>query len=215
MFQPFDPQADTKKSRRKLPHWRQKNVTYFVTTRLADSIPHDVIMAWIADRNRWLRANGFESIDALSRASELQRSEYYRRFTAEWHRLLDLGAGNCLLREVNHFTIVGDSLRHFDGVKYDLDSFVVMPNHVHLLLTPTPAFDLSDILRGWKTFTARLINQRLGRMGALWQSESFNHIVRSAEQLQRFRQYIAENPMKARLRPGTFLLWQKDRRRRR
>lgn len=210
MFHPFEPQSKTQKFRRNLPHWRQNGVTYFVTTRLADSIPQNVIIQWMSDRKTWLRANGFESKDDLTQATELQRAEYHRRFTVEWHRLLDLGAGSCLLSDSANAAMVGESLRYFDGVKYGLDSFVVMPNHVHLLLTPADDFDLSDIMRGWKGYTARIINQRSGGSGRLWMTESFNHIVRSEAQFQRFQRYIADNPVKARLPQGSYLYWRKE-----
>jgi REP element-mobilizing transposase RayT len=82
-----------------------------------------------------------------------------------------------------------------------------MPNHLHVLVTPTPPHELSDILHSWKRFSAREINKLVGREGAFWQAESFNHIVRSEAQFERFRRYIAENPAKARLGEGEFLLW--------
>jgi REP element-mobilizing transposase RayT len=69
-----------------------------------------------------------------------------------------------------------------------------MPNHVHALVTPLGAHLLSPILRSWKSFTAKKINASLGRSGAFWQKESFDHIVRSTASLGKFRQYILENP---------------------
>jgi REP element-mobilizing transposase RayT len=71
---------------------------------------------------------------------------------------------------------------------------VVMPNHVHVLLSPLGEQLLSGIVHSWKSFTASQINAALGRQGAFWQKESFDHIVRSAASLEKFRQYIRDNP---------------------
>jgi type I restriction enzyme R subunit len=93
---------------------------------------------------------------------------------------------------------------HFDGDRYELTDFVIMPNHVHLLVV-FPAEDM--MLRqceSWKHFTATKINQALGRKGQFWQQDGFDHLVRSAEQFNYLRRYLAENPQKARLRPGEY-----------
>ena len=93
--------------------------------------------------------------------------------------------------------IVVDALRAFDRQRYRLDQWVVMPNHVHALVTPHEGYRLKRILQGWKSFTAHAINSHLGRHGQLWQRESFDHLVRSADHLERFRRYIRANPPKA------------------
>ncbi len=72
-----------------------------------------------------------------------------------------------------------------------------MPNHVHVLVRPYETYGLKAILQAWKSFTAHAINKHMGRRGPLWQKESFDHIVRSAAQLERSRQYIRANPEKA------------------
>ena len=82
----------------------------------------------------------------------------------------------------------------------------IMPNHVHVLVRPIMEHKLPDILHSWKSFTAHAIAKALSRTGALWQDESFDHIVRDEDQLERFALYIAANPAKARLAPGTFRL---------
>jgi hypothetical protein len=81
-----------------------------------------------------------------------------------------------------------------------------MPNHVHALVQPLPGFRLSEIVRSWKSHTARQINKALDRSGALWMQESFDRIVRDWDSLVRCRTYVAKNPEKARLRPGEFTL---------
>ena len=81
-----------------------------------------------------------------------------------------------------------------------------MPNHVHAIVKPLGEHHLSDILHSWKSFTAHQINQKTGHAGVFWQSENFDTIVRNIEHLQNCRRYIADNPTKAKLANGTFVL---------
>src|SRR5207248_3990162 len=92
------------------------------------------------------------------------------------------------------------------GERYWLGHFVVMPNHVHLLVRPIMEHGLSHILHTWKTFTARKINLLIGEKGQLWQHESFDHIVRDEHQLEKFSDYIETNPARAKLKQATYRL---------
>ena len=103
---------------------------------------------------------------------------------------LDQGYGECLLKERANKSLVIDALKHFDGDRYDLDEYVVMPNHVHVIVTPKNNHELSAILHSWKSFTATEINKHCGRSGTFWQKESFDHIVRNPAQLEKIRAYI-------------------------
>ena len=206
-FKPFNPDGETHKFRNHLPHWRQNGTTYFVTSRLGDSIPKATLDAWFKERALWLRANHCASVDDVENLPEEKRRAFHRHFTEKFHKFLDAGMGECLLRQPPLAQIVADAFRFFDGQRYELGEFVVMPNHVHLLLTPKPEHDLSGIMQSLKRHTPSEINKRLGREGSLWQQESFSHIVRIGEQLAKFQRYIAENPAKARLKEGEYLLW--------
>ena len=119
---------------------------------------------------------------------------------------MDKGHGACVLKEEANAAIVEQAIRHFDGERYRLGHFVVMPNHVHLIVRPIMGNALSDILHSWKTFTAREINKRTDGEGQLWQHESFDHIVREEHELEQFGSYITGNPKRARLKPGSFRL---------
>jgi REP element-mobilizing transposase RayT len=92
--------------------------------------------------------------------------------------------------------IVHSALRYFEGQRYVLDEYVVMPNHVHVLVKPLPGHGLVAILHSWKSYTANQLNRRLGRTGQLWQHESYDHIVRSEAAREVIRRYIRENPAK-------------------
>jgi DNA polymerase III alpha subunit len=181
-FIPFDKNRPASVYTRSLPHWQQEGATYFVTFRLADSLPREVL-------NRWR-----EELDAALRAAaEKISEEHYEKL----QRHLDEGMGECWLRNPEVAAIVENALRHFDGERYQLGSYVIMPNHVHVLVRPTMAHKLTDILHSWKSFTAKEANKVLGRTGEFWQDESFDHIVRDEQQLEKFSRYIIENPAKA------------------
>ncbi len=170
-----------------LPHWRQDGVTYYVTFRTDDSIPQEKLRQWMAERDAWLRENPEPHCPE-------QKKEYWTLFPKRIHDWLDAGYGECLLKVVSIRQIVVDALLHFVGDRYLLREWVVMPNHVHVIVTPLGDHQLSDILHSWKSFTAKEINKRLGRKGAFWQKESFDHIIRSPESLERIGAYIAANP---------------------
>jgi len=93
---------------------------------------------------------------------------------------------------------------HDNGLMFYLHAAVIMPNHVHLLLTPSrderdQDISLATITNRIKGASAHSINKQLEREGHVWQDESFDHIVRSDEEFEARRTYIMENPVAARL----------------
>ncbi|MBS3905935.1 MAG: DUF1156 domain-containing protein [Syntrophaceae bacterium] len=183
----FDPNEPIANLAGNLPHWRQEGVSYFVTFRLADSMPQDKLLQWEQEREVWLKEHP-EPHD------EGTRKEYYRLFPERFQSWLDAGYGECILARPDVKEIVENALRHFQGERYYLDEFVIMPNHVHALVSPLEQSTLSRILQSWKSYTAHRINKQLGRSGQVWQKESFDHIMRSPAQMERVRQYIRDNP---------------------
>jgi REP element-mobilizing transposase RayT len=165
-----------------LPHWRQDGVTYFVTFRTADSLPQEKLKQWQKEKDEWLKQHPEPHDEEVKR-------EFYEKFPERIQKWLDQGHGACLLGNTEYKAIVEGALRHFDGDRYDLDEYVVMPNHVHVIVTPN-SHPLSEILHSWKSFTASQINKKAGSSGAFWQKESFDHIVRSPAQLEKIRSYI-------------------------
>ena len=87
-----------------------------------------------------------------------------------------------------------DALNCFAGARYYLREWVIMPNHVHAIVTPLAPYELSDIYHSWKSFTAKKINALLGTEGTVWQKESFDVIIRNADHLERIEKYIHDNP---------------------
>lgn len=205
-MKPFDPHAPVRIHEMHLPHWRQDGVTYFITSRLADSMPQEKLDQWRDERATWLRARGLGSAEELDKLPAKERNDFHRHFTAEWHRWLDAGYGACVLRAQETREIVIAALLQHHLERYDLDAWVVMPNHFHALVTPLAERKLGEIVQSWKGASARAINVRSGRTGRLWQPEPYDHIVRSEEQMEHYRRYIAENPIKARLREGEYAL---------
>jgi len=193
----FDPHSPVGKLKGNLPHWRQDGVTYFVTFRLADSIPQAKLREWLTEREQWLKCH------PLPHDSAAQR-EFDQLFTQRFLKWLDAGYGECILASPDVRGLVADALRHFDGQRYRLADWVIMPNHVHMLVSLMGGRKLSSILHSLKSFTANSINRLLGRQGTVWQKESFDHIVRSAESFARIAHYIHDNPRL--LRPETFSL---------
>ena len=109
---------------------------------------------------------------------------------------LDSGRGGCFLRQPEIAALVQENLLHFDGERYCLLAWVVMPNHVHTLIEilRTP---LAEILHGWKSFTGKAANRRLNRTGDFWQDEYFDRFIRDEEHFHKARRYIENNPVKA------------------
>jgi putative transposase len=195
----FRPHDDLHVHRGNLPHWRQTNVTYFITTRLADSIPQEKIREWQTRRDSWLGAHGLQKPSDIHTLPEEQQHEFHVTFTLQWHQWLDAGHGDCLLRRQD----VRDMLMNRLTSEPSLDAWVIMPNHLHALVAPEDQ-TLGDVMQNWKGGSAFEINRLLGRSGPLWQKEPYDHIVRSEAQFQHYRRYIAENPIKAGLRPHEY-----------
>jgi putative transposase len=209
-FHLFDREADVHIIDRRLPHWGQAGTVCFITWRTHDSMPNLVLDQWYGDRNKWLREQGIDSTypdwrDRLHRLDLVLVQEFFAHFWNRWHDALDIGHGACVLRQPNLATIVEKSLRHFDGERYFLLDFVIMPNHVHLLASFPDESAMLKQCESWKHYTATQINRRLHQKGRFWQQDGFDHLVRSEEQFRYLREYIAANPKKAGIKPGEFV----------
>jgi hypothetical protein len=133
-----------------------------------------------------------------------QDAEYAEQFAGRFHHWLDAGMGECWLRLPAISGIVEEALKFFDGQRYWLGWYAVMPNHVHCLVRPISENTLSEIFHSWKSFTAKKINAAVEREGKLWQDESFDSIVRDEAALEKFSAYIQENPSHAGAPAGQF-----------
>jgi REP element-mobilizing transposase RayT len=197
LFRPLDRDSLISKRRRALPHWEQSGCSYFVTFRLADSLPMSALKHLREWKERWLQNQPKPWTERTLRELDMG---YSRRI----ERWLDSGLGSCCLRVQENREIVVSAIEYFDGERYFLDSFVVMPNHVHVLLTLNASISLAKAVHSWKSYSSHKIGPKLSGPQTLWMSEYFDHIVRSEQQIERFRNYIRENPLKARLRTDEY-----------
>jgi putative transposase len=213
-FQFFNPNEKVTITRGHLPHWDQEGATYFITWRTADSIPREVWLRWRDERDAWLRQHGIDPAakDWRRHVEELaeEHRQDFRRFARALEAELDAGHGECVLRLPHLAALVVGALRFFGGTRYVLGDFVVMPNHVHLLVGGLPRDAMLKQVESWKKWTALRINEALGRRGRFWQDESFDHLVRNEASFGKFRHYIAQNPVKAGLRQGEFVAWRHE-----
>lgn len=133
--QVFDPKQDVSIITRQLPHWSQAGTISFITWRTWDSLPKHVVQAWESDRDAWLVSQGITPSRAwqtvVQSLTPFQRIEYRRRLSERWNGQLDDCHGQCVLRRPELATILANSLLFFDGDRYELTDFIVMPNHVH------------------------------------------------------------------------------------
>ncbi len=184
-YDPHKPLKTTKGGN--LPHWHQDGKLQFVTFRLADSLPAPVIAAIRTDIDRFNKQHP-QPWDA-----DTQRE--YRTFIGHLEeKQLDKGLGSCILRSADAREILADTIRLKDGTDYIIYACVIMPNHVHMLIQPLGSHELSRIMYEIKRSSAILINKRFGRTGKLWQSESFDRLVRSPAHLDNCLDYIKANP---------------------
>lgn len=190
-----------------LPHWRLNGGTYAITFRLADSLPKVVIEHYREARDLILKKieilskldSSRSQIDQLtSLREELRQTELLIIEIA-----LNQGHGSCLLKDDQNAKLVTDALHHFNGTRYDLLAWCIMPNHVHVLVKLAQNEELEKILHSWKSFTSHEINKRNGTTGSIWQKESYDHLIRDGEDFKNQIDYVLTNPVKA-----GFIDWQ-------
>jgi type I restriction enzyme R subunit len=210
----FDHDAERRIVERRLPHWSQAGTVCFITWRTHDSMPKAVLDQWREDRVRWLVQHDFDPSDPQCN-EKLQRLRpdlgrvFVKEFWNRWQDHLDAGHGACVLRRPELAHIVTQSLHHFDGQRYLLLDFVIMPNHAHVLVVFPDEDSMLEQCESWKHFTATRINRQLKQRGRFWQQDGFDHLVRSEEQFEYLRDYIAQNPKKAKLNTGEYVLYSK------
>ena len=173
-------------SRGYLPHRDRLHLLQSITFRLADSLPQSTL--------RQLEKK-------LSLVPEIRRDIEKRKSIEQW---LDAGMGCCALRHAEAAKYVQDALLHFDGDRYHLLAWVIMPNHVHVLIDP--AEPISKTIQGWKSFTSRWLLKHNDRLGLgisdphkVWMREYWDRFIRDADHLRTTIDYIHRNPVKARL----------------
>ncbi len=200
-FKPLNKEAPIEKTRRFLPHWEQEGCTYFITWRMADAMPAAKRRQWQEEMDHWQRHHPKPWDDATWQ-------EYHDTFEGPIQQWLDAGHGSCALKQPALRDIIAASFRHYDGQRYHMGDYVIMPNHVHVLVTPLPGFTHREIVAAWKRYTGHEILKFTRGEAPFWLEEKFDHIVRSPQQLAYYRRYLRENPEKAFLKPGQWTHWE-------
>ena len=162
-----------------LPHFEAGEVPQHICFRLADSLPQVLLTHWRSE---------------LARLPKTRRTAEMRK---QMEAALDRGYGACWLRRPQIATLVQDAMLRFDRTRYLLHEWVVMPNHVHVLMTALGGRSLSAILHSWKSFTANSANRTLGREGKFWQTDYFDRVMRDEAHFAVTTEYIHWNPVKA------------------
>lgn len=170
-----------------LPHWNQRGKMQFVTFRLIDSLPQTKLRELLDMKQHFLANN------PLPWSKEVE-IKYWKLISPFESKLPDNGYGNCILKAPSVRKIVADSLRYWDGRKYDLVAFVIMPNHIHLLILLHEEYTIESIIHSIKSFTSNEINIMTTHSGPIWMKEYFDRIIRSGLHLKSCINYILENP---------------------
>ena len=184
---------------RRLPHMQPPGATLFITSRLAGSIPLNVLHELLEERERIERE--LARMTKLERAKRADIAE--RKFFGKWDNALEaLSNGPFWLRNDEIAKLVAESFHHLDNLRYRLDAFCIMPNHTHLVCTPLEQsdgvfFSVSKIMHSLKRHTGQRANQTLNRTGDFWEHENYDHFARDEKEFQRIVNYVLNNPVKA------------------
>jgi len=180
-------------SRGYIPHFESAGAIQHITYHLADSLPTEML------------ARFEDEVRAVPRP----RRDVERR--KRIHAWLDAGHGCCVLREPTAAEMVQSSFLYFDGQRYRLFAWVVMPNHVHVLFQPLEGWTMAKIVTSWKSFTGRRIAAYLDSIGwerqapawptqrerRVWQREYWDRLIRNERHLRAAIAYIHGNPVAA------------------
>ncbi len=181
-------------SRGGLPHLKRDGGTYFVTFRLAGTLPKSELLRLKVERENILR----QALMAKRPLTWAEQNELFHWYASRVDKYLDAGHGECWMRQPEIARLVADAMQHHQGIRFELEQWCVMPNHVHAVLRPLPGWTLTRILKGWKGYTGREANRLLKRGGQpFWQTESYDHLIRDENDLHRCCEYILLNPVNA------------------
>ena len=168
-------------SRGYLPHFDGRAIPQFITLRLFDSLPVAVLQRWVRE---------LDSIKSKSDQITLQ---------TRIERYLDQGYGEAFMKTYRVAEMVHNELLYYDGQRYRLSSWVVMPNHIHFLMTRFEAIELAEVIQSFKSLTSHKANKILRRKGRFWMQYYFDRYIQNADHFAKTVRYIENNPVKARL----------------
>ena len=162
---------------RKLPHF-DAELTQAITIRLSDSLPREVLVRLSEELKDEKKNLAIERINRIE-------------------SFLDNGYGSCILREKQCAEIVQNALIYLDGRRFELRSWVVMPNHLHFLARFEPGQTLEKALHSLKSYTAHELKKLHPEMNGIWQIEYFDRYIRNENHYWNAVNYIHDNPVEA------------------
>lgn len=194
--------------RRNLPHWQPMGAIFFVTWRLAGVLPANIVQELEKERQR---------LQNLPKDPKYSEREWNllneKKIFAIWDKYLDKYINIQWLLDPRIAKIMQSAFYYYAGKRYSLYAYVIMPNHVHILLKPDEEWckrleadkdkpknksgPLSVIMHSIRSYTANEANKILGLTGAFWQRETYDHWVRDNKEFERIIYYIEHNPVKA------------------
>ena len=170
-----------------LEHWNQSDKFQFVTFRLGDSLPKGVRDYLCSIRENFIKNNP-------QPWDQNTANRFTNLISKGQERLIDNGYGSCILRHEQIRRILTETIWYHDGRSIEIDSYVLMPNHVHLLCRMIGQCKIEDVVGSIKRFSAQRINKILGTTGSLWHRDFYDTLVRSYDAYKHYRNYIYNNP---------------------
>lgn len=173
-----NPLHDTLNWRKRfLPHYDGSGKYQSITFRLNDALPSKVLQ----------RLNTVE--DSLEKILKTENE-------------LDFGYGSCLLRYPSIAQLMQNVLKYFDGERYSLTAWVIMPNHIHVLIKTYENYPLGKVVHSWKSYSSLKIANKCSELDVeainpIWQREYWDRFIRDENHFQKVVAYIHDNPVKA------------------
>lgn len=170
-----------------LQHWNQEGKIISINFRLADSLPQSTITQLNQIKENFFNENPTPWTE--------KTHKIYRSLISKCQEeMLDRGYGSCLLRNTDLRNIVDNTLKYHSGKSYNLIAYVIMPNHIHLVVELYEGVKIEKILHSLKSYSATLINKIRHEDGPVWMKGRFDRLVRSPKHLRNYVAYIKNNP---------------------
>jgi REP element-mobilizing transposase RayT len=205
----FDPRLALRNYKGNLPYWTQAGASYFMTFRLNDALPNRVIDQYLREQEAWRVRLQFEREQLGDLAGET--GQEYEAFQIRAYRsfetILDEGLGSCVFKDPIQRQIVTEVLLQFHGDHYMAHSFVVMPNHLHLVVKPLDGQNPENLLLFWMKAVALRLGQNVQVKGGLWHVDTWIRMIRNEEHWLRAMRYTLKNPEHAKLPHGQSTVW--------
>ncbi|MDO5580786.1 MAG: transposase [Planctomycetia bacterium] len=165
---------------KRLPHWDYGEAAQMITYRLADPISEEE----------------YELIQNEAKALPFKQRDRHMKIRVE-NNLHEARYGSCCLNNPIAAKIVIDAWYYFAGTRYDLYEWVVMGNHIHVLIRQFKGFSLGKIIGSWKSYTSKKISQQLNIPQPVWKPEYWDRMIRDEDHFQNAKYYILNNPIKS------------------